>query len=397
MASSLTTLPNPAKQFQDYVLTNINYWHQQIVLQQADTATLNKAKNRIMEGLSFAFELEAAWPFIYDIIETLSPYMERSGYWDEWQWVLDKATCHAFNTQDFANALVLSTLQARLWQRQHQFQCAIRAYRQTIALARQQNNLVREAQACSNLGFLYIEKGYWYRTEVLCKHALILFKAQAHAHGQAHTLNHLGTLYLNQHRWQEAQSALEEACDIWADMQDRQGLYYGFNNLGLLYIRMKEPHQAFIQLQTALDYGQLIGAETLLGLTYNTMCVAYRLADDLDKAKAYAWRADTIFRRYSDLAGQAQVKDNLGVIYTNLGQWEEAQGYFEESLTGWRNLNHPKGELETLLDMVEAGLAMADTPYTTAHLTTLEQLLTRHQNPAFTYLKARLGTIRSQL
>jgi tetratricopeptide (TPR) repeat protein len=237
--SDLSSGQNFSGLFRHYVLANTQYWQEYVTQRSTDIAALDRERDRILKAISFALDLEAAWPCVYQVIVTFSSFMERRGYWESWNRLLNQALKTAQRLEDVTRATTLSALLARLLQRQSRIEPAILQHRHTIRLARQTGNRFEEARACTNLGFLYIEQGQWYRAEVLCCHALNIFESINSNHGRAHSENHLGFLYTRQCLWDKAQQHLERACTIWQSMGDNHGLMRGFINLSSLYNEME--------------------------------------------------------------------------------------------------------------------------------------------------------------
>jgi tetratricopeptide (TPR) repeat protein len=200
----LTNTQSYANFFRRRVLSSTQHWRTYVAAEVTDTAALDRGRNQIVRAILFALELEEAWPAARELIETLSPYMERRGEWGTWNPVLSRALEAARRSQDRAGMVSLSALLARLLQRQSRFRQAIAYYRYTIHSARQIEDRYNEARACSNLGYLYVEQSRWWRAEILCCHALAIFEQLESNHGRAHTENHLGVLYTRQSLWERA-------------------------------------------------------------------------------------------------------------------------------------------------------------------------------------------------
>jgi tetratricopeptide (TPR) repeat protein len=216
--SHLTNHPNYPALFRRHVLANAQYWQEYVTRRSTDIAALDHERDCILKAISFALDLEVAWPCVYKVIVTFSSFMEKRGYWESWNRLLTQALTIAQQIEDMTGATTLSTLLARLLQRQSRIRHAIAQHRRTIRLARQTGNRFEEARACTNLGYLYIEQDQWYRAEVLCCHALKIFEAIDSDHGRAHTENHLGILYTRQCLWDKGEQHLEKACAIWQNL-----------------------------------------------------------------------------------------------------------------------------------------------------------------------------------
>jgi tetratricopeptide (TPR) repeat protein len=344
---------------------------------RADPAALEQGQGRILRAISFALASAAAWPAACQLIESFAPHMERRGYWDTWQAILNQAIEAAARFDDTAGQVTLMALLARLSQRQSRFGQAASLYWRVIRLARRTGNRFEEARACSNLGYLYIDAlGRWRRAEVLCCHALAIFEALGSEHGQAHTENHLGLLYTRQCAWEEAKQHLQRACVLWQAMGDDHSLIYGFENLGLLYIKMDHPHEAIAYLEHALQQAKLSGEEAEIATIWMNLGMAYQQNGHLEMAEACNKKAEEIFRRFSNALGLAQVWNVLGFVYIRQRNWGEARQYLEQSLGVYRHLNNRAGEIEALLDFVEYELAQENEAQVAFRLNEVEGLIT---------------------
>ena len=226
MAVALTTQTQRADKFNQMILGSLKYWQDWLQAKFANVAAVDRERDKIVKSISFALDLDAAWPVARELIITFSPYMERRGYWDTWNWVLSRSIKAAHRLGDAEGAATLSALFARLLRRQSRFRESIAYYRRAIHLSRHIGDNYNEARACTNLGYYYIDQGYWHRAELLCCHALTLFEQLDNNHGRAHTENHLGLLYTQQCLWDKAQRHLEQACAVWESMRDAHGLMY---------------------------------------------------------------------------------------------------------------------------------------------------------------------------
>lgn len=396
--SDLANGQNFSGLFRHYVLANVQYWQKYVTQQSTDIAALDRERDRILKAISFALDLEIAWPCVYQVIVTFSSFMERRGYWESWNRLLDQALKVAQRLEDVAKATTLSALLARLLQQQSRIGPAIVQHRHTVRLARQIGNRFEEARACTNLGFLYIEQGQWHRAEVLCCHALNIFETINSDHGRAHTENHLGVLYTRKCFWDKAEQHLERACAIWQTMADNHGLMRGFINLGLLYNQMECSKKSLDYLKKALHQARITGEEIELGLIYLNMGVAYRLSGEPVQAEAQARQAEAIFRQSSNPIGLALAWISLGGAYIDQKIWNKARRYLEAGLDACRKLKNEYGEIEALIGVVEYELARENQQLATEQLNELENLSqSRNWDARYPYLQSRLIKYRCSL
>lgn len=394
----LTDPQSRAKFFHESILNNLHYWQTRLEAKINDVATLDREYNGMVKAISFALNLDRAWPVAFQLIVTLSPFMERRGYWNTWQWVLPRSLETANRLADMPAEVTLSALLARLLFQQSRFKEGTACYRRTIHLARQIGDQFNEARACTNLGYHFIEQGYWHRAEVLCCHALRLFEMLDSDHGRAHTENHLGILYTRQYRWREAQQHLERACSIWQAMGDHHGLMRGYLNLGGLYNDAEESDEALRYLEKALQLAQQTGESIDIGIIHTNIGKSYRLLGTWEQAEVHTRQAEVIFQSYSDLVELSRAWNGLGLIYCQQDRWTEAILYLEKSLEVWRSLGIKFEEVEVLLDISECELLRGNKTEAATRLQEVEQLIGADpQRGPYRHLQPRLEKYRRSL
>lgn len=365
--------------FQQGVLANLRYWLGWVKERLTDVAAIDQEQNLIIRAISFALDLkDLAWETTRELIELLSPYMERRGYWDSWSRILDRASHVAQQFGDSLGLARVSSLLARLRARQSRFDEARLNYRHAIKLSRQIGDRVTEARACSNLGYYFIEQGYWWRAEVLCWHALRIFEQLDHNHGRAHTENHLGILYIRQGFWDRAQAHLEQACALWRSMEDGSGLMLGYMNLGMLFNEMEHFDEALSYHHQALFYAEQAGEELIVGTIHMNTGNCLRLMGRFAEAKACCLKAKVIFDRFKNSVGQGLVLDNLGLIYLGQSQGSKAKSALEAAVEVWRNLQNRHNEIRAMTYLLEYALTTENERLARIWLAETEALLNRY-------------------
>lgn len=363
----LTHSQNCANFFTTAVLTNLTYWQNNSAVQSLETEILDEEREGLMRAISFGLSVDDAWPVVSQLIETLSPYMERRGYWAIWEQILNQALDLARQRDDTARCVVFSLLLARLLQRQSKIKETIRQYRRTVYLTRRCVDQFNEARAYTNMGYLFIEQGRWLRAEVLCCRALAVFEQLNDLHGLAHTENHLGILYMRLGQWGEdksilfqAQPHLERACNYWQMNQDDYGLVYGYTNLGMYYLLLEQANKALIYSEKALDYANQVGERTLIGSIAVNIGMAYELQKNYTQAEYFYLKAEKTFKQYCNAYELANVQKNLGSIY--LAQQQQSRGfdYFTLSLAYWRKVNNSYHIMETMIYLGKCELARSN-------------------------------------
>ncbi len=386
--------------FRKIVLSNLKYWQDWLdQAADADIEALDRERDNIIKAIILALDLgKRAWPAIYQLLITFSPYMERRGQWDVWNGILHQAVNVAEQGGDEPKIATLSALLARLLHRQSRFQESTNFYRRTIRVARRIGNLFEEARACTNLGFFFIEEGRWYRAEVLCCYALALFAQIGSQHGMAHANNHLGFLYTQKGHYDKAQYHLEQAYTIWQELEDDHGLMLGSMNLGVLHTYKRMFVEALAYSKKALELAKRTGEEQELGAIYTNMGMAYLKMGNLMEAMTYSLKAETVCQRFLDRFGLAEVQENLGKIYLEMKDWEKASWYLETALNTWRRVGNKQGEVQTAIYLTEYELARGNKKLANDWLIQAENSLKQQAASAgYRRMRSQINNIRHSL
>lgn len=372
---SIMAAPNWSDLFRQAIFTNLEYWQDWIKTNTANVDTLEREQQSIVRAIGYALELEATWPAVAELVISFSTFMERWGHWDIWTQVLERAIVVARSKDDTTHQITLTAILARLLFQQSRFKESVRYYRQTIRMARQIRDQFNEARACTNLGYLYIEGGYWQRAEVLCCYALKLFDQMNSNHGRAHTENHLGFLYTRQCLWDKARQHLERACSIWQSSGDNHGLMRGLINLGVLYCAMECPDEAVLYLERALQLAESTGEEAEIGTIYLNLGFAYKQNGELVQAERYVGQAEVNFRHFSNSSYLTLAWASLGSIYLEQKKWRAAKRHLKTALQVSRDLKYKHGQLEALLGLAAYELARGNQYHAKEKLAEVESII----------------------
>lgn len=395
--ASITPPPDLAAIFHQGVQRNVLYW-QTWLQQHTESHQLEPERDGLVRAIVFALKLPETWPLAVGVIMNFAPYMERWGYWDIWQQLLEQALKAVRQFDDSSGEIQLLLLLARLSARQDLGPETVRYYRQTIRLARRHGDTLTAARACSNLGYHFTESGHWQRAEILGNYALAVFEQLDHSHGRAHTHNHLGALYLRRHRWDLAQLHLEQACAIWQEMGDKHALIFGYQNLGLLYTDTGEYKRALAHLQQVSELADVTGERAWQASGYINQGRIYLLIGDLSQAERFYRQAETILRKYSNYRDLARVWNGLGLVCHRQGRRTEGRLYQAQALQIWQSLSVEFEEIDVLLEIGECALDEGNIVEAQTRLEAVERLVGQPVlREKYHFLQPRLEAYRTRL
>ena len=390
IASPTSTDANPyASLFYDYI--NVSIEDSLTQVRSVDAALPDEQRVQACHILEYGLQRADAWSLTRELTIDLSPYVERSGAWAEWNQTLVNAVAAAQQAGDVDGEITLRALFARLLQRQGHINETIQQYRKVMRMARASDSRFEEARACSNLGYLFIDVGRFWRSEVLCRHALDIFEEMQSEHGLAHTHNHLGLLYANQREFEKGKYHLDLACHIWQDSKDTHSLFSVYTNLGSLYTEDNQPEKALECLTQALHYARISDEKVWIAKTLIDISHAYLNCDDFIEAERYLLQVREEFADLLHLQDLATVQHNLALIFQYNREWGEANQLLEVAQRSFALAGNKYEEMKVLVALTECGYNKPTIDSSKKYVDRLRELTTEYFDERFyqQYLKYR--------
>lgn len=163
---------------------------------------------------------------------------------------------------------------------------------------------------------------------------------------------------------QRSQSALESASEyyeesakIWRELGDANEEGYALANLGDLYRDLRDFKASETSLQAALERLRAAGDVSGQAYVLNSWGATYReLGSDLSKGFQKYEEALSLRRSIGDRWGEAQLRNNLGLLHSRLGQNKEAIDDLKLARALWRELGARNQEMNTLNNIATANL-----------------------------------------
>jgi DNA-binding SARP family transcriptional activator/tetratricopeptide (TPR) repeat protein len=159
-----------SEQFEERLVVVLDHWQTERKVVSIDVKELDAEKEGILKAIHFGLDFDPSWPVVKELISALTSYMERWGHWAVWHATLNRAIGVAQKLGDVDGELVMMNLRGRILQHLSRPDELIQNYRRVIRLARKAGNEIEEGRACSNLGFNLIDRGNYWRAEVLSQH-----------------------------------------------------------------------------------------------------------------------------------------------------------------------------------------------------------------------------------
>ena len=157
------------------------------------------------------------------------------------------------------------------------------------------------------------------------------------------------------------ESAIEyykESANIWRELGDTNEEGYALSNLGDLYRDLRQFKESETYLAAALNRLRAAGDVSGQAYVLNSWGATYReLGSDLSKGFEKYEEAIALRRSIGDRWGEAQLRNNIGLLHSRLGQDNEAVDHLQLALSLWRDLGARDQEMNTLNNIATANLS----------------------------------------
>jgi class 3 adenylate cyclase/tetratricopeptide (TPR) repeat protein len=211
---------------------------------------------------------------------------------------------------------------------------AIGHFQRAFELCQRAGDISYQALARNHIANAHFYMGQWKEAERHYRQARQIFDQIGDVYNRAMTDNNLGGIACNQGRLDEALAFYQEGLRSVEQIGGSLWVLGGFhNNLGMTFIRRGDVNAAYEHLRISQDYFERAQARDWLPELYHHFAEAALLASELAEAQAHGERALSLARELAMRREEGCALRVLGEIATAQGQFDEAEGYLDESLS----------------------------------------------------------------
>jgi DNA-binding SARP family transcriptional activator len=278
---------------------------------------------------------------------------------------------------------------------QHRYPEAIDHFRRAAELAERAGWPAGQAAALTHQGTLYGETGRLGTEVEHVTRALEIYQRIGHREGQAGCLGNLGAACSELGRLAEAADYYTQALALDREQGSRLGQAYTLNGLGETYLLMDQLDQARGCLGEGLalfrEVGSPIGESQALAL----LAEVGSCTGDYQRAGELARAALAVLRNTGDADadtrwGEAIARNALASVHLRTGQARAAIAEHQRALRAVRDGGNPYPEVETLLGLAAASLALERPDLASAHAS---QALTIARDRGYRRLEERAAAL----
>ncbi|MEX2583855.1 MAG: HD domain-containing phosphohydrolase [Gemmatimonadota bacterium] len=196
---------------------------------------------------------------------------------------------------------------------------------------------------------------------VLYHDALRLLTRREEASTAASLFRWIGDTHRDEGATEAAQDAYTVCRAVSELNDDRLNLAYVLNSLGILewqWGRLDEANDLYEQSQTIATE---IGETRLTAMVAQNTGVLANIRGDLIGALRHYRDSLAGYRRLGDISRMAGVMSNIGMLHTDLQQWEEAEQMFAESAALCEQVDDSRSRTMVEVNRTELFILMGDT------------------------------------
>ncbi|XOF34482.1 MAG: tetratricopeptide repeat protein [Candidatus Electrothrix sp. YB6] len=225
------------------------------------------------------------WQEVKGLVEAISQYLDRQGWWTE----------------------------------------RLTALEMLLTATRKAGERMDEGECLNNLGYTCWRRGEFEQALAWHEQSLPIIRELRDRQGEGVLLNDIGNIYREQGKYEQALQYYQQSLSIRQEVDDREGAGVALNNIGQLYYYQGNYEQALQYYEQCLPVMREAGDKIGEGTTLNNIATIRRTRGEPSKALEYHQQALTISRELGDRAEEAQSCLNIGLTYHDLDDLVQAE------------------------------------------------------------------------
>lgn len=228
--------------------------------------------------------------------------------------------------------------------------------RTALETAVQAQDQLAQANANLNLANIYRRIRNWDQALQTAQTAYAIYHRLGHSSLLTKTSITLIAIWAESGEWEKIDQLSTELMTVLNSSGDVHNLSQLKNNLGILAFSQGNYNVAEAAWQEALKLHSQIQEPTELAGIYNNLGMVYTQLKEWETAEEMLLKAVTAYRRFGDVFNWANSLDNLADLYEAQGQTAEFQRTLQEAIAGLQVLKETPHAVE-LLDYMNQRLA----------------------------------------
>lgn len=333
-----------AAQFIQRIQANVRYWQTTAGrLTDLTLADLDKDRENLYRAVQFGLTVPETAHETAVLVSHLFGLIERRGYWQEWQPILEESLAACPETNLPLKLILLNQL-GFVQRLRCKMEESIATHRKAISLAEQHNQPAARANSFFHLSNAFYECHQHSQARQLAEQALTAFESLGQGvedKKMAAIYNLLGLLAQARGEYDVAADLFHQSITHWQQTDELTYLSRTLGNLGINLMANEQFAEALAYFDQASEVLEATASELDKSkIAINQGAVYFELGE-WHKAEAAYLRANSPHIIQSgDKHLQALIANNLGCALMRQGCWAEADAYLRESVNLWQMIKN---------------------------------------------------------
>ena len=242
------------------------------------------------------------------------------------------------------------------------YQKSLEYYQQVLSFKEKLNDKEGKAYILTSIGIVYSDLGEKQQSLDTLNESLQLFRELQNLSETALTLSQIGMVYFSLGETEKAQNYFDQAREIQRAENDTEAEAKTLETLAMIYVQLGDNQKAneyFNQAQALQTPTPNNDSQTETSDTENLFVLPTTIEE-------HQTRIDTLKKqlsKYQQIGNrgiQGDILYQIGIIYANLGDYQQALNYYQQALEIQRQVGNPQRVASTLNNIGETYLLWGD-------------------------------------
>jgi CHAT domain-containing protein/Tfp pilus assembly protein PilF len=207
------------------------------------------------------------------------------------------------------------------------------------------------ARILNQSGELYLRTSDYQKALEAYNQAMALASSAEDMREKAAALNGMGNCYGSRGEQQKAAEVFQKALDLTKISGDEKGQATAQTGMGWIDNMVGQNQKALDFHNLALPLARKIGDNDLQATVLRRIGAVYYALGQEQKAQDYFRQSLPLYRSVGDRAGEGKALANIGLVYDDLGQGQKALEYYTQALSVVRDAGDRASEASMLMNI----------------------------------------------
>lgn len=340
---------------------NLQRWVSLIQESDDPTNLVSHDYENILRALESALVSNETFNFACLLIALLHPIVIDFADWDRWLFYLEKAKSLSQSLDATSNLKDLEIFIGDVHKNSGQLEAALAAYEQSARICKKTKDSIKFARVLAKLAVIYDLQGKSAEGIRLCQEALQQAEANEDEWGIAQANLNLSHIYIRSQQWNESIKVAKAAYDLFVKLQKPKEESKALLNLVAIYVelgRWDSIEQLSDRLTSALSKD---GDLRMLSQLKNNLGILAFNQGNFKTAESFWHEALVLHSQIQEPAEVAGLYNNLGMVYTELQEWQAAENMLNHAVKAYQSLGDDFNQANALDNLAELYQAMGQT------------------------------------